>query len=259
MFAPSFEGCIFLDHDTVLGATSRERPLLYHCKWGSACEPTDPGFRLAVFTAFFRQTDGAVGVIGASEGGTFRRAWLAGARFQEVASDVEGDVLDYDGTATRIGRDGRYRSSLSPSSTAVVFKQRRIGGKYFAIVANDEATRTLAELHGDAWSLHLAPSLVPARRAATPREVWLALADGGSSQAWLFGAENVEKAVLWLHGGPHESVSPRYDAYFDWLNERCGRCGGVRFRIFRRARHHAHGGLHGHDDRRAAISRFPAT
>ena len=37
-------------------------------------------------------------------------------------------------------------------------------------------------------------------------------------EAFYFGRLAPTAVVLWLHGGPHEDVSPRFNPYFHWLN-----------------------------------------
>jgi hypothetical protein len=228
MSGPGFARCVFENPDTVLGVSGARD--LFRCTWGSPCTsvPLEPP--LETMSGLFRAKDGTVGVLGIVQGTSHRRAFaLDGDRLTPIPARPAGpagpaggdeDVFEYDGNAFRLGLHARFWSSLAPSDSGIVSVQKEIGGVYYGIVANAESPRTLAELANGRWSLHEPPGAsFEGGRPAAPEEVWLTSSDGGRHQAFLFPAATVDRAVLWLHGGPHENVSPRYSPYFDRLNQ----------------------------------------
>jgi hypothetical protein len=118
----------------------------------------------------------------------------------------------------RFGSESRYWSSLAPDFDGIVYRTRRIGDTYFAIVATPQRARTLARLRSGGWELIGPASSTPADGVDAPREIWVSSETGERYQAFEFGPANAKKRVVWWHGGPHENVSPRFNPYFAAIN-----------------------------------------
>jgi dipeptidyl aminopeptidase/acylaminoacyl peptidase len=95
-----------------------------------------------------------------------------------------------------------------------VYATRQIGGTWFGIVATDAMSRTLARVEHGAWKLLREVSVRMPERIARPVEVWMRSPAGDVYQAFYFGPSAPRRVVVWWHGGPTESVSPRFNPYF---------------------------------------------
>src|SRR6185369_5442639 len=126
---------------------------------------------------------------------------------------------DLDDGALRVGFHGHYRSSLAPDSSATVYVTRRIGAATWGIVATDRTTRTLARLEHATWRPLPEPSVGMPGHIAAPVEVWMRSPAGEVYQAFYVGPPSPERVVVWWHGGPAESISPRFNPYHQRLNE----------------------------------------
>jgi len=223
---PGFRKCLFVDAKLLLGVeATRSGYTLHRCsvtESSVACAPSPAFSTLDHFVAFIRPAPAAAGVIARRRGDAFRRAWLltpeADALAAAPVAPVEADVLDFDGKAVRFGSESRYWSSLAPDFDGIVYRTRRVGDTYFAIVATPQRARTLARLQPDGWELIQSAASTPAAAANAPREIWLSSETGERYQAFQFGPANAERQVVWWHGGPHENVSPRFNPYFAALN-----------------------------------------
>ncbi len=224
---PAFEACTWVDATTLLGIERVGRTSRMHrCRVEAnaiACEPTAALDTMETVTGFQRPRS-PLAVVARRRGEMFRRPWVLSTAFDGLAPaaapDTQGDVLDFDGDgALRVGFQGRYRSSLASGSDATVYVVRRIGAATYAIIATDRMTRTLARLEHGTWQPLRDPSVAMPARIATPLEVWMRSPAGEVYQAFYFGAPHPERVVVWWHGGPAESISPRFNPYFHRLNE----------------------------------------
>lgn len=224
---PAFESCTWLDATTLLGIERLGRGYrLHRCRIGEDAVACDGRAALDDVDAVsgFQRTRSPITIIARRRNQMFRRAWVLTAPFDTLTAAAlpatpEGDVLDLDDGAVRIGFQGRYASSLAPGSSAIVYLTRRIGDTTYAIVATDRMTRTVARLDHGTWQLLRAPGVVMPAHLATPLEVWMRSPAGEVYQAFYFGPTRPERVVVWWHGGPAESISPRFNPYFHRLNE----------------------------------------
>jgi dipeptidyl aminopeptidase/acylaminoacyl peptidase len=220
---PGFVACAFDGPDTILGAGRRPGGWgLARCRVEGEAVGCAPGAALDDVDAFvkFVRTPEGPGVIARRRGEPFRRPYrIDGDRLVPlpVPDGTSGDVLDWDDGAVRTGSEGRYRSSLAPDFPGVVYATRRIGDAWYAIVATARTPRTLARLDGARWTLFAAPGVTVPEDVPALREVWMRSPGGTRCQAFAFGPDAPEKVVVWWHGGPEESVSPRFNPYFTRL------------------------------------------
>jgi hypothetical protein len=220
---PGFDACAFDGPDALVGVGRRPGGFgLARCRIaGDAvrCTPSPALDDADAFVKLVRAPDG-IGVVARRRGERWRRPYrIDGGRLVPlpVPAGVEGDVLDWDDGAVRTGFEGRYRSSLAPDAPGVVYATRRIGGTQYAVVATARTPRTLARLRDGRWDLLAAPGVAVPADVPEPREVWMRAPGGTRCQAFAFGPGAAEKVVVWWHGGPQESVSPRFNPYFTRL------------------------------------------
>jgi len=226
---PPFESCTWLDSATLLGierAGTKYR--LHQCRVGDdrvACEPRPALVDVDAVVGFTRAR-APLAILGRRRNDSFRRPWAVASPFETLTpvampDAMPGDVLDVDDEASRVGFHGRYRSSLAPGSSATVYVTRRIGTTMWGVVATDRMTRTLARLEHAAWQPLRETSVTMPAHVAEPVEVWMRSPAGEVYQAFYFGerAPAPRRVVVWWHGGPAESISPRFNPYFQRLNE----------------------------------------
>jgi len=216
-----FDECAWLDQRHLVGIAGRAPPLaLFECVAGTTsveCRELPGALRgIDRVTDLVPGGDGIAYLTALGRGHRFRTVFeiRAGRDPTPVAHPGgEGDLLDWSPGMWRMGHEGRYLSSLAPASTATLFKTRRIGERVFAIAADATTPRTLALLEAGEWALrpHEARPEAPA-----VREVWTRSTDGERHQSFHFGPAS-SKVVVWLHGGPRESVSPRFNPYYHAL------------------------------------------
>ena len=229
---PPFEGCVFADPHTVVGVERRPDGYRVHrctvpAEGSVVCREHAPLRDVLRFVKVISPTPGAAGLIALRVGPAFRLPYLftgeaGGLEPIPLRARVTGDVLDYDPEAIRWGFESRYRSSLHPDAEEVVYAQRKIAGRWFAIVAAPRVPRTLAESSPAGWSVRLHPSVAVPEDAPEPRETWLSATSGERYQTFVFAGPHSkpERIVLWWHGGPGENVSPRFNPYFHELTRR---------------------------------------
>ena len=227
--AVALDRCVWTSPQQVIGVRGRQPPYqLYTCNAtaaGMACAPSDALSNVDHFIDFFVTADRHVGVIARKRGTPFRRPYyLTGGSLSDVNERdfPAGDVLEYDGANARLGLHSRYWTTLEtdPDGAVTVFKMKKIGDRYLAIAADAQTSKTLAELRDGAWQLTTPPDAPSPERPARPFEIWLRSRKGNLHQAIYFGPLAPAKVVLWLHGGPKENVSARFNPYFHWLNRR---------------------------------------
>ncbi|HXJ34800.1 MAG TPA: hypothetical protein VMS22_12270 [Candidatus Eisenbacteria bacterium] len=226
--APAFTSCVFTDADTLVGvARSNTGAALYRCAVGEPgvrCEQRQALDDTDDVTRLFRIPPDAVGVVARLRDRPFRRPYRLAPTLDAMTpvalpAPARGDVLDSDGTAARYSLHGRYRSSLAPADPATVFAQRCIADACWAVVATPRIPRTLARLEGGRWVPVVHPKIAIPPGIRRPRQVWMRGSSGRAYQAFWFGPRATEKVVVWWHGGPRESVSPRFNPYFARLNQ----------------------------------------
>lgn len=226
---PDFYRCIWVDEHTLLGAHLKDkRPTLYKCTFAGVgrvrCEKYDTLATMFRLVDFNRAPDGGVGINGVLERGQFRRPYRFSSDYKklipiDVKPDVVGDVLDYGPKFTRVGFHSRYWMSPVSENESIVFAAKEIHGRIFGIVSTTESSRTLAELKDGRWLLYSHPRFRVPDNLVKPLEVWFRSPKGDLYQAFYFGPLNPRRVVIWLHGGPDENVSPRFNPYFHTLNQ----------------------------------------
>lgn len=134
-------------------------------------------------------------------------------------TSLSADVLEITDLGVRKGLHSKYFIDGIDDSF-LIFKIKKIGNRVFGIVANENHSRTLAVYQNKKWIPLVHPDSVSiAANSFDPKEVWITSDDGEKHQAYLFGDSSFTTAVVWLHGGPKENVSPRYSDYFAELNK----------------------------------------
>jgi dipeptidyl aminopeptidase/acylaminoacyl peptidase len=109
--------------------------------------------------------------------------------------------------------DGKYRA-LSPVP-GVTYDFSLQFGAPLLLYSNDHLPRSLYWLQGD----KLVPLLPVSTRSRQPAAIPVKNAQGMTNVLYL--PSNAPRAwLIWLHGGPHEQVSPRFNPYFDFLASR---------------------------------------
>ncbi len=218
-----FDECAWLDDRRLVGIAGRQPPFsITECTVGGAVECLE---RTGALDAIARVNDlvagdGVAYLSGLARGGSFRTVFEVRPHPAPLAAVSrparEGDLLDWTPDMWRIGHRGRYVSSLAPDSPATIYEVRRIGRRVFAIAADAATPRTLAVLDGGRWKL-LPPSAH--RPAPLPtQEVWTVSPRGERHQSFYFGRPDARRVVVWFHGGPRESVSPRFNPYYHALS-----------------------------------------
>jgi hypothetical protein len=223
---PAFRRCRWVGDAELFGVEQLgDRFRLHHCRLERgrvACERRTAFEDVAEFTDFTAGPGAIVTV--RRRGDQWRRPHriaLAGASLEPILLPGvgEGDVLDYDGTSWRLGFESYYTASFGGDHATVLWRLAKIGGERWAIGATPRSTPALARFRNKAWELVSSPGLVMPAAVATPQEVWLGPSGERRIQAFYFGPRNAKKVVVWWHGGPHGNVSPRFNPYFQKLNE----------------------------------------
>jgi dipeptidyl aminopeptidase/acylaminoacyl peptidase len=107
-------------------------------------------------------------------------------------------------------QNGKYRT-LSPS-VGVVYDFSLEFGKPLALYSNDHLPTALYWIDGD----KLTPLLPASDKSRQPDAIPIKNASGATNVLYL-PSKTPSAWLIWLHGGPHEQVSPRYNLYFDFL------------------------------------------
>jgi hypothetical protein len=224
--APPFERCRWLDGRTLVGAAGQLGAWrLHRCAVAGEsvdCRPTRAFSSLRDFSDFTRLPDGRLAAIGLARAESRRRAHpLApdlSALARPASAPAESDELEWAGAVARVGAGGRYRASVAPDSDATVFRLRALGEALFGIVGDARTPRTLARLEGGGWRFLCTAGAPAVADAPAPVELEIVDPGGRRHPALRFGPERADSIVLWLHGGPRENVSPRFNPYFHHLN-----------------------------------------
>jgi hypothetical protein len=225
---PPFDDCVWLDAETLLGIERRTTGYqLQRCSVTTSdvrCEARAALAGIDAVTGFLEPEGRDVGIIARRGGDSFRRPYVLSEPFDTLVPaplppGIRGDVLDRQGDVLRVSLESRYTSSLAPQSGATVYATRKFGTATFAIVATERMPRTLARLKGAEWEIVRHPSVAMPDTVALPAEIWLGARSERRYQAWEFGDPKSDRVVVWWHGGPHESVSPRFNPYFQRLHE----------------------------------------
>lgn len=225
---PGFARCLWLDEHRFLGATNLNPPLdIHECYSHNAewlCKLTPLGNNLHSFVGFYQSKDGETGLLGLSSTDEFRRAYAfnsARTRLDPSTKNppMKGDVLEIVDNIARVGFHSRYWATSTKDSRTTVFRLKKIDSTLYAIAATDRDSKTLAILEDDHWRLLHPPNSTDPSSLFPTSEIWLPSADGTLVQAFYFGPPTAKKFVLWLHGGPRENVSPRFNPYFKKMND----------------------------------------
>jgi len=225
--ATGFDRCIWTSEEQMIGVRGRQPPYqLSVCTVAAprvTCTPSDALSGVDHFVDFFVTPERRVGVIARKRDTPFRRPYFLAPPGLVDVTEREfppGDVLEYDGAHARMGLHSKYWTTqeTSPDGSLTLFKMKRIGERYVAIAADAETGKTLAELQAGTWKLVKRSGREAPAKPAKPLEIWLRSRKGKLHQAVYFGPLAPTDVVLWLHGGPKENVSPRFNPYFHWLN-----------------------------------------
>jgi hypothetical protein len=225
---PGFNRCIWTSPEELIGVRGRRPPYqLSTCSVRAprvVCTPSAALSDVDHFVDFFLTDDRRVGVVARKRAAPFRRAYyLSGGGLADVGErDFPlGDVVEYDGTHARMGLHSKYWTTAerTPDDAITLFKMKRVGDRYVAIAADSETNKTLAELRDGAWRLVPPAGWTAPDHAGRPLEIWLRARSGHLHQAIYVGPLAPTRVVLWIHGGPRENVSARFNPYFQWLND----------------------------------------
>ncbi len=107
-------------------------------------------------------------------------------------------------------KNGKY-GTLSPS-TGVAYDFSFDFGKPLLLYSNDRLATSLYWISGK----DLKPLLPVSTTSHQPDAIPIKNADGMTNFLYL-PSRKPNAWVIWLHGGPHEQVSPRFNLYFDFL------------------------------------------
>ncbi|MFO1431505.1 MAG: O-antigen ligase family protein [Candidatus Competibacteraceae bacterium] len=225
---PGFRRCLWLDETTLFGLLEEQgRYTLYLCRDGETgfqCAPTPVLADAERVGEFWRAADGRVGIAarrrGADRYALYALTLTAGTPTRVALTppvSLQGDMLGFDGDVWRYGAQGRYGTSLDGGQSATVLRHRAINGTHFAIAADCAAPRSLAVFTAGRWELLPRTPWNPGG-APCPEPVSLPGRRHDRYPAVYFTVPDATRAVVWLHGGPRENVSPRYSPYFDRLN-----------------------------------------
>lgn len=132
------------------------------------------------------------------------------------------DVLGVQGEMLRLGNHSQYYLSGQRGRDDVVYVFRKFQAYIAGISSSYKKPKTFAIFENGKWKYFYPSGVDSEWTASKPEEVWISSkASQESYQSYLFKT-NVKvpdkKTVIWLHGGPYENVSPRYNAYFEALN-----------------------------------------
>lgn len=146
----------------------------------------------------------------------------ADGSWEEVNANTQTDVdvFDVQEGLSLVGHHSYYFLNDQTDRSTIVYRGVVTKEGLFAIAADPTHPRTIATHVGDEWTFHYPDGYTPPRPPYEPQELWIPEVEGkGSVQGFYYGPKGANEVVLWLHGGPHENVSPRYNAYFHALNE----------------------------------------
>ncbi len=225
---PAFDHCLWASESIVMGETGGmgTPSKIFRCERhdaGFSCSPLLADEQLDGFVDFHLQTDGTVGMIARRKGEEFRKSFTIskGRLIENPVSAQTGDVVEVADGVLRIGYRAQYRSTLPTRNDdpIQILRLRKIGSRFFAIAASETSTRTLAEYRHDRWVLFRYAGFAISGTAWPAKEVDCQSASGQHYQCFYFAPHEPRAAVLWLHGGPAENVSPRFNPYFYALNQ----------------------------------------
>jgi hypothetical protein len=162
-----------------------------------------------------------VWVSGRKRGDLFRRIFRLEANGQlsnwaEVDNEEQNaDHLFFSRGKTIVGEKARYFVPGLGNKKTQIFRISHLKERLFAVAADATHPRSLATWTGKKWKF-----LACASEAAAYKPLETLVVDelGDSHQFFYFGPSKPKKIVAWLHGGPHENVSPRFSPYFSALN-----------------------------------------
>ncbi len=226
---PPFIKCIWEHADQLFGvAKTKLGYQLYQCDLNekniqcTAQKALDPFLE---FTDFF--VDKArLGIIGLKRGENFRKPYYLSEKHDDtleinIPKKLMGDVVEVKEGHFRVGLLSRYVTDLTekPDPNAIIARINRINGHWYAIATDVNHTRTLAVLENEKWQLRKFNTMPLDFTIAKPQEIWTTSEKGARYQSFYYGKANAENIIVWLHGGPQESFSPRFHPYAYQLNQ----------------------------------------
>ncbi|MCB0353709.1 MAG: hypothetical protein KDD64_09300 [Bdellovibrionales bacterium] len=235
-----FMRCMWKNQNLLLGVSKKPTPNAQGAYTLSVCRRLKDRFLCSETEALntvrhfvdFERIGENVGFFGLTPEFPFRQLYELDESFQSItiASGFPkngGDVLESAGPFLRMGSGSRYtliarEQSAFPEQESlreVVFSSQQVGGETWGIVAAPNSPRLPALYSEHKWLQILPESLRPPRNTPSIEEVWIQSPSSGERfQLWWFGPGSRKNIVVWLHGGPRENVSPRYNPYFHMLN-----------------------------------------
>ncbi len=226
---PTFIKCFWENDQKLLGVSlSKQGYQLYQCDLNEQimnCARTKALETFVEFSDFFREQD-YVGVIGIKREDTFRKPYVLSKQYDattpmKIPSQLMGDVVEVRDGYFRMGLLSRYVTNLTPKPApdVIISKFNQIQGTWYAIATDMNHTPTLAILEKGEWQLQKFNVMPPASSINKPEEVWTTGKSGERYQSYYFGPLTASNVVIWLHGGPQESFSPRFHPYVYQLNQ----------------------------------------
>ncbi|MCB0331017.1 MAG: hypothetical protein KDD70_15205, partial [Bdellovibrionales bacterium] len=231
---PGFIRCIWIDENTFVGVSRAFslRTAFFKCtatKYRFSCTPLEALKEILHFTSFVRVKN-RVGVVGMGTNGGYRRPFLfnedlSGLLPIDLPRELEGDILDvYSFDGYRVGSQSRYGlfdekfRSMDSWGTTTLFRALQIGPDIFGIVSSTSHPKHPALLQNGAWVFQGPAKFSLPVDAPSVNEIWIESKDSDLRyQGFLFEGKPTSSLIVWLHGGPKENVSPRYNPYFHAL------------------------------------------
>jgi hypothetical protein len=207
-YIPKFKSCSWVDKDTLVGVTTNTNKF-YVCKVSDDVSCKSMDFEPQIFWVG-AWNDTCITLMTSKN--DFRRPWCySKGKLKDIPFNVKADVLDYDRSSYRLGSKGRYSSSVGDDDGSIIFYTKKIGGVWYSILGNTNTSRSLAVKNGKKWQPVYYYDKKPG--VVKPKELWIK-----DVQAFYWSVPNAQKAMIWVHGGPKESISPRFNPYYSFLN-----------------------------------------
>ncbi|MCB0332743.1 MAG: hypothetical protein KDD55_04540, partial [Bdellovibrionales bacterium] len=175
----------------------------------------------------FSFLENSYGFIGNRRGHPFRRRFAFTDSFSSLTLDqtrpaIEGDILEQTTGGFRLGLKSRY-TYVTPHDSihfgpVTVFSLKPVGKAVFGVVASKNTPKVIAQYENGDWSPLFSKNTSLPQNPPQIQELWLK-GNHDEYQAFLFSQKKTPNLIVWLHGGPRENVSPRYNPYFHMLNE----------------------------------------
>jgi hypothetical protein len=221
-----FRSCVFISEKELWGLKKlKEASSLYFCNIGKKmnCRKTNILKDIEKVTSL-SEVNSEIYFTGRKKSSLWYRVFQINQTTKNSANEVPGqdqdvDYLSYNSGNFRIGRHSHYWLSNRMGKDEIIYNFKSGNGKTYVVAANTSKGKTLASLvHGKIRFFYPGGQEISATQSDV-NEIWI---ESGSTryQGFLWGqAESKKPLILWLHGGPHENVSPRFNPYFEKLQK----------------------------------------